>query len=210
MKRIYFVRHGQTAINALPLTHSSPENPLNEKGHAQAEFIAERCSKLPIEALISSPYERARQTAGHIKEKTGLTPVESDLFGECRFISSYFDKTRTEESEAALAEIIAHWGEDFHVADEENFADIFMRARKALDFLVARPEQNIGVVTHGLFLRQLVGVGLFGENYTPEISNVFLKSLDTINTGLTVMQYDENNSKHPWMLWVWNDHAHLG
>ncbi len=178
MKHVYFVRHGETDVNASPVIHSSPTNPLNERGHAQAEFIAARCTKLPLEVLISSPFTRARQTAEHIAQKTGLQPIESDLFGECQFISMYWDKPRSEESAHALKEINDHWGDpDFHVSDEENFKDINERAQKALAFLAIRPEEQIGVVTHGLFLRHIVGKALFGDLYTPEMSNIFVSLL---------------------------------
>jgi broad specificity phosphatase PhoE len=211
MKHIYLFRHGETEINASPVIHSSPDNPLSKKGHIQAEHIAERCTKLPLEVLLTSPYTRARETAEHISKKTGLQPVENELFHECEFISKYFSQPRTPESAALLKEIISHWGEkDFRVDDEENFHDIYTRATQALDALVALPEEHIGVVTHGLFLRHLIGVALLGDHYTPAISNIFARSMDNENTGMSVLRYKEDRPENPWMLWVFNDHAHLG
>jgi broad specificity phosphatase PhoE len=211
MKHVYLFRHGQTNINATQATHSSPSDPLSEKGRLQAEHIAERCAKLPLQVLVTSPYTRARETAGYISKKTGLEPIENPLVHECLFISKYFNQPRSAESAAALKEIIDHWGEKgFRVADEENYQDIYERATKALSSLAAMPHDHIGVVTHGLFLRHMIGVALIGENYTPTISSIFARSMDNENTGMSVLRYDEERPHNPWMLWVFNDHAHLG
>lgn len=173
--------------------------------------IAERCAKLPLEVLITSPYARARETAEFISKKTGLTPIENDSIHECLFLSKYFKQPRSPESAALLKEIIDHWGEkNFRVGDEENFEDICERATKALSFFISLPQEHIGVVTHGLFLRHLIGVAVLGKHYTPEISSIFARSMDNENTGMSVLRYRENMPENPWMLWVFNDHAHLG
>src|SRR3989338_8930696 len=69
-KIVYFVRHGQSADNVAPV-FQSPDSPLNEKGQQQAESIAQRVSKLSFDALIASPFERAKQTAEAIAKATG-------------------------------------------------------------------------------------------------------------------------------------------
>lgn len=211
MKTIYFVRHGETEINVHGLVHSHPSNRLTEKGRQQAEYIAERCSTLPLQLLVSSTYTRAEETAECISKKNGLELEKSDLFVECRFISKYWDKPRTEESRQAIKLIGEKWGTPgFRVDDEENFKDVIRRAGAALEFLSHKSEEHIGVVTHGLFLRNLVARALFGASLTPKESNVFAYSLDMANTGLTVFHYNEKEIERPWKLWIWNDHAHLG
>jgi broad specificity phosphatase PhoE len=121
MKRIYFVRHGESEANVSD-NHSGPLTPLTPRGHEQAAFIAERCSRLHLDTLITSTYVRAMQTAKYIAEKTGLNPIESDLFVENRFVSASFGKPRsTPELIEAMQKIVDHWGAPgYHAADEEN------------------------------------------------------------------------------------------
>lgn len=210
MKKIYFVRHGETEVNATQLTHSSPTNPLSEKGRQQAEFIATRMSKLPLEALITSIFTRAKETAEAISKKTGLPAEPSELFGEALFISKYWDQPRTPESLLAYKNIYAHWGvPGYHEGNEENFEEVIERADKALSFLAQRPETHIGVVTHGLFLKTLLARALFGKDVTPKEQTAFAVGLLTQNTGLTIMNYTPEGETL-WQLWTWNDHAHLG
>ena len=213
MKTIYFVRHGETNANVGDL-HGSASDLLTEKGHEQAKFIAERCTKLPLEALIVSPFERTKQTAHYITERTGLVSEECDLFIENRFVTKYESRPRLEEGEAkqALDLITKNWGTPgYHVGDEKNFEELISRTNKALAFLAARKEEHVAVVTHGAFLRNMIGVAMCGELFTPEISNVFYRSLRVMeNTALSVFTFDETKQENQWSLKIWNDHAHLG
>lgn len=211
MKYFYFVRHGESESNVGDF-HSGSSTPLTQKGREQAQAIAERCASLPLEALIVSTYIRTKQTAEYIIAKTGLKPEESNLFTENRFISAFEGKLREDpESQAALKLVMENWGKPgFHVADEENFDDIRVRAAAALEFLANRKEQHVGIVSHGGFLRNVVGQALFAEQFDARVSNIFYHSLHVMeNTALTVMTYDEENAAYPWRLVVWNDQAHL-
>jgi broad specificity phosphatase PhoE len=210
LKYVYFVRHGESVGNVGNL-HSHPDQELTETGHKQAAFIAERCSKLPLQALIASTYTRAQQTAHYISEKTGLSIESSDLFVECKFLSKHWAKPSDDpEAQAALQQIFDNWGKPgYRLGDEENFEDVSSRADAALQLLAERPEEHVGVVTHGLFLRNLVARALFGKELTAQQANVFYWSFRTKNTGLTILLHDEAKKPLPWTLWVWNDHAHL-
>jgi broad specificity phosphatase PhoE len=70
-KTIYFVRHGQSEHNVSPV-FQSPDSTLSEIGKKQAEAIAKRLSKLQFETLITSTFDRAKETAGLNNEKTRL------------------------------------------------------------------------------------------------------------------------------------------
>jgi len=74
MKRIYFVRHGESESNAGGI-RSGPDTPLTQRGYEQAEQIARRCANLPVEVLISSSMLRAQETAKIISEKIGKTDI---------------------------------------------------------------------------------------------------------------------------------------
>jgi broad specificity phosphatase PhoE len=97
-----------------------------------------------------------------------------------------------------------HWKHD----DEESFHEIKARAEACLQFLEQHPAQRICVVTHGAFLRILVGTMVFREHYSkPHFLDMF-GGLLTSNTGVT---YARNIiPERGWQVVSWNDSAHLG
>lgn len=210
-KIVYFVRHGQSADNVAPV-FQSPDSPLSEKGQQQAESIAQRVSKLSFDALIASPFERAKQTAEAIAKATGKKAEYSELFVE-RIKPSYINgKPYTDEKANNLWR---EWEKSLHTPgqrteDGENFDDLVARASEALTFLQNRTEKSLVVVTHGYFLRTIVARVLLGELLSGETFRNIQRTAAMENTGLTVLQYRESFEEKPaWRLWIYNDHAHL-
>lgn len=210
-KVVYFVRHGQSFDNARPVFQST-ESPLNELGERQALLIANRVSKLEFDRLISSPTLRARQTAEAISEKTGR-PIEfSELFVERRKPKAIEGKPYTDFK---ANKIWREWDASLYlpgvkIKDGESFDTINERAGKALDFLEARPEQKLVVVTHGFFLQTVLAKVLFGDKLDGDLLRRF-KSLTSVeNTSITVLRYEDAFEEEPcWRLWTLNDHAHF-
>lgn len=73
---IFIVRHGETDGNASRLIQS-PETPLNARGIAQAEALAERLAREGVTHIFVSDYARARMTADAVHRATGA-PLEVD------------------------------------------------------------------------------------------------------------------------------------
>lgn len=211
-KKIYFVRHGESVANATRV-HSSGVTPLTDRGHAQAETIAERAMKLPIEIIVASTMTRAQETAQHIADKTGRVIKSSDLFTEGRNASEIIEKPAGDPEVARIQKII---DDNFYqnlpkYSDEEDFGEVKIRALKALAYLEEMPDENILVVTHGWFLAVLVSVAIYGKDVSPRECATFVERAHMENTGVTIIGYDnEKYSPWPWWMWVWNDHAHLG
>ncbi len=73
MPLILLIRHGENDfVKTGKLAGRLPEVHLNEKGRQQAAELAEALGKLPIQAIYSSPLERARETAAPLAAKLGL------------------------------------------------------------------------------------------------------------------------------------------
>lgn len=71
---LLLIRHGETTWNAeQKLPGQLPGISLNEKGREQTARLAEALSAIPISAIISSPLERARETAEIIGKGRNLT-----------------------------------------------------------------------------------------------------------------------------------------
>jgi probable phosphoglycerate mutase len=211
-KTVYFVRHGQSLAN-VSAVFQGPDSPLSETGHSQARRIAERVSKLSCEALISSPFRRAGETAAAIARETGLVPEYSKLFVERLKPSSINGRPFNDEDARA---IWMEWERSLYtlakrVEDGENFADLIARADNALTFLRDRKEASLAVVTHGFFLRTVVARAVLGGVLSAEVFKRFQRVASMENTGLTVLRYHQAFDEEPdWRLWIYNDHAHLG
>jgi probable phosphoglycerate mutase len=73
---IHLVRHASHAIVGSTLCGRMPGVNLSEEGRWQAEWLAQRLGREAIQALQSSPRERARQTAEPVAARLGL-PLET-------------------------------------------------------------------------------------------------------------------------------------
>jgi broad specificity phosphatase PhoE len=213
-KTIYFVRHGQTAGNVAGQTLSS-EAPLNEHGHTQAQFVAKRALQLDFGRIISSDYCRAKQTAEAIAGTTGKPLEFSELFREYRRPSEFWGRMSKEDSEvfAGYKAIEKHFFDpDWHYSDEENFFDLKRRGQAALQFLLDHEEEKILVVSHANFLRNLLGLMLRGDTYSPQDYLDIETTFSINNTSITVayQHYYWRRDITSWTLGSWNDDAHLG
>ena len=83
---LLLVRHGNTSTTGKLLPGRAPGLHLAESGMRQAERAGERIAELKrVDAIYTSPLERARETAAPIAKATGLKPrVERGLL-ECDF-----------------------------------------------------------------------------------------------------------------------------
>ncbi|MDM8126638.1 histidine phosphatase family protein [Mediterraneibacter glycyrrhizinilyticus] len=80
MGYFYFTRHGQTVWNVENKICGVTDIELTERGHQQAEELAERIVRegIHIDEIICSPLMRAAVTAQHIAEITGI-PMRVEL-----------------------------------------------------------------------------------------------------------------------------------
>lgn len=211
-KTVYLVRHGQSVGNVEPV-FQAPNSPLSDRGRNQAESIARRVSRLSAEALIASPFQRAKETA-EIIAKVFKKQIEfSDLFIERVKPTSINGKPYTDEK---VNTIWREWEKSLYtpgmrVEDGENFDDLIVRADRALEFLEGRKEQTLVVVTHGYILRTIVARVLLDGALSAEAFKNFQHSTVMENTGITALRYHSVLEDVPhWRLWIYNDHAHLG
>ena len=83
---VLFVRHGQTPTTGKVLPGRAKGLHLAPRGEQQAEEAAGRIAQLPrVDALYTSPLERARETAAPIARATGRPAVVERGLLECDF-----------------------------------------------------------------------------------------------------------------------------
>jgi broad specificity phosphatase PhoE len=68
MAKIMLIRHGETDWNVKEIFRGQMDVPLNETGISQAKLLAEYLKDIQIEAIYSSPLQRALRTADIIAD----------------------------------------------------------------------------------------------------------------------------------------------
>ena len=75
MNRFVLIRHARTDVAGHRLTGRRPGVHLNEAGYAQAEYLPQRLRHVRLDAVHTSPRERARETAAPLARARSLEPV---------------------------------------------------------------------------------------------------------------------------------------
>ena len=207
MKIVYFVRHGSTEGNERG-AYQHVHTPLSELGRRQAEFVARRFERIPVDIVITSDMERAAETGRCIAERNKLPIVFDPLFQEILRPTIIRGTGRdTPEALEMMRFLAENWTNAcVKHSDEENFFDLKKRALTALEHLAERLERTLLVVTHGTFVCMLLCCMMAGEEVSPRLFDHIHHFLVLKNTALSVCEYE--NGK--WQLVIWNDHAHLG
>ena len=86
-KKVYFVRHGESQWNVEDKICGVTDSSLTEKGHQQAVDTGNTILRLGIQAdmILHSPLQRAKDTAQHISEITGIPMKEEPRLIEQAF-----------------------------------------------------------------------------------------------------------------------------
>ncbi|MBQ6289195.1 MAG: histidine phosphatase family protein [Clostridia bacterium] len=155
----YFVRHGETVWNVENKICGATDSPLTEKGHQQAIETGKKILAEGIHAdlILYSPLSRAKDTARHISEITGIPMQEEPRLFEQRF-GKYESTPRN--------------GEEFHEAKQqflnryeggESMFQIAQRIYNLLDDL-KKDSRDYILVAHN-------GIARVVESYFREMTN---------------------------------------
>jgi phosphoserine phosphatase len=215
-KTIYFFRHGQSEgnirhINSTDEDIHPAEQHLTELGQEQAHKLAKRIVNFKLEVLLSSTLTRSRETTEIIGQHNDYNIEYSDIFIERQKPSSIIGKLRSDElvlaTEKAWKHSLFNSGEQ--VEDGDSYDTLIARADKALGLLQSRPEQNIGVITHGFFLNTVIMRAILGDTINPALYQRLHKQSWQDNTGMMVLQYSPEYPYTGWKVVVYNDYSHL-
>lgn len=212
-KIIYLVRHGQSAMNESGKRQGAAGS-LSEQGRKQANFVHERLAHSHVDIIITSPYERAKETASIINTHFNKKIIQCDLLKERRNPNEIIGQ---DANSPLVVEIMDKIDRSYHegnyrYSDEENFDDLKKRAGEALNFIKNRKEKHILCISHRIFLKLLTA---YIETAGTLTSHDFVK-LDLFNkvdnASLTVIQYSGFLSwrkKFPWKVLVFNDFGRI-
>jgi len=85
---VLLVRHGLTAGTGSVLTGRMPGIELDDRGRDQATAVGARLADVPLDAIISSPLQRCRETAAAIaaaRNGSQMAVTEDDRFAEVAY-----------------------------------------------------------------------------------------------------------------------------
>jgi probable phosphoglycerate mutase len=193
------VRHGSTEHSAARRFSGRNDLPLNDIGRAQAARLATRAFG-QVDAVVSSPLPRARQTAEPIAAALGR-PVEIvDGFVETDF--GVWEGLTFADAMEVDGTLLRSWQGRIDLAPPggETFADVGERVERARDELVtAHPDQTVLVVSHVTPIKWLVCRAL----EAPPVA-LFRLHLDTASVSVVDYYADGNRS-----VTLVNDTSHL-
>jgi probable phosphomutase (TIGR03848 family) len=84
MTTFYLIRHGLNDWVDRKLAGWLPGVHLNDRGQDQVERLARRLSRVGLDAIVSSPLDRAQETAAPLAAKAGLNVEISEAVGEIK------------------------------------------------------------------------------------------------------------------------------
>jgi broad specificity phosphatase PhoE len=162
---IHLARHGQTAYNAEGRFQGHLPVPLDETGLTQAHALAEVVAGIEVRTLVCSPLLRARETAGVVAARIGLTPEEDARFTETDtgdWTGRSFAEIRAEDPEGFAR--FERSDPTFRYPGGESFAEQSDRVQAGLADLRAQPSVLPAlVVCHRGVIRLALAVALGDE-----------------------------------------------
>ena len=152
--QIILVRHGETMANKAQLVLGTSDVPLTELGRGQAKAAAQKISLLEPSPtiLFSSPYQRAKETAGYISNVIGLNPIFIDGLKEMN--SGEMEGIKASKMVDKYPEYMKNWRRDHSTARPpggETLEEVHSRAWKSILNIFNEYDEPLVVVVAHLF-----------------------------------------------------------
>lgn len=182
--KIILIRHGETAWNAERRLQGHLDIPLNAEGERQARLLAGALAAEPIDLIVSSDLQRARQTAQAVATLRGMPlQIEPGLRERC--YGGFEGLLYSEIEQRFPAEFAAWQARDVDAILPtgkncgESFRQFYARATTAiLGLAQAHAGQTIAMVAHGGVLECAYRMALDLPLETPRDFKVFNASIN--------------------------------
>jgi len=198
IKRVVFIRPGETDWNRDERHQGNVAIPLNEHGRQQARRLANYIRNMGITALYTSDTKRALETAELLAERLGFTPIVDARLRE-REIGLWQGLTKNEMETwypADYAKLRAD-PQGYAVPGGESRADVQKRMVAFFEELQQKEQgETVGIISHTTAIHELL------EVLTPGRSS---DDIIVTNTSVTTIRHDTAG----WSLITSNDISHL-
>lgn len=157
---VTLVRHGQTERSATGTYSGRLDVALTDTGREQAQHTAQQLAQAGIDAVVTSPLERARDTAQAIADAAGVPLTVDERLTEVDY--GPFEGLDREGARARFGEDFERWRADpfgAPVPGMEPLPDALARARAATGDVLAAHEHPVIVGHQGILRIVLVALG---------------------------------------------------
>jgi broad specificity phosphatase PhoE len=137
LSTIYLVRHGETILNAGGVLRGHLDPPLNPAGRLEAEALARALGHVGPTLIVSSPLERARETARFIASECRV-PVEVE--------NRLMDRDYGPFAGHPQEEVEEQYGSLEMAPEVEASAMVLARAAATMDEVAGRLDGRVGIV----------------------------------------------------------------
>ena len=199
MREILLVRHGETIWNVTEVFRGRLDVALNDNGRRQAELLSDYLAEQGIEAIYSSPLQRALQTAEPAARRCSL-----EIKVEPRLIDMDFGGWQglsLKDVKEKFAEVYQVWQdhpEKAVISEAESLNEVRDRAWTFVNELMGRHMGKVVLVTHRVVNKVLI-CAMLG------LDNTHFWNIQQDTCGITNFTYDHEKivmTKH-------NDTTHL-
>lgn len=200
MKRIYFIRHGESDWNKKKRVQGQKNTKLTEKGRKQAHLLGKKLNKLNIDIIYSSDLDRAKETSEIINEYINSELILSKMLREMNFgnwtgkLLQNIKENKKEDYNKWMT-----YPELVKFDSGESLEDVKKRMNKFFkEILKNDMYKDIAIVSHGSTIKMGIIALLKAENS-------LYKNMSIHNTSLTVIELRDYNN----VLLRFNDTSHL-
>lgn len=173
--RLLIIRHGESEADILKVHEGRADFPLTPCGHRQAEAMAKSVSaQYKVDRIYCSTLTRARQTAAHLSEATGVVPEQDERLME--FDNGLVAGLSHEEANEKYP-LIQNLPLHASVYEQESALEFRFRAEYMLSKILSENAEDatVAIVAHGGTINQLIRALL----RLPADSDCFFNTGDT-------------------------------
>ncbi len=153
--KLLVIRHGESEADLLDVHEGRADFALTERGHRQAEAMAKYiANNYNISKIYASTLTRAKQTAGHLSEKTGIPIVfDENLMEFNNGLLAGLPRAVVREKYPEIPDLPI----DKAVYGQESQVEFRQRAENALSRVIreSQADETIAIVSHGGMINQL-------------------------------------------------------
>lgn len=198
VKRIIFIRPGETEWNRQGKQQGWVASPLDVRGVQQAEKLAKVVPSIGVGAIYSSDLVRAKQTTEILARKLGLTPVYDERLRE-RSVGNWQGLTLNEIRDWYSREYAALQADpdQFRIPGGESRLDVEKRMKAAIvDILAASSNETIAIISHTTAIKMCVRM----------LAGTDVEFNFVTNTSVTTLSRTESST---WRVIAVDDTLHL-
>jgi len=201
-KTILLVRHGTTTFNETDHLQGRIDNPLNHKGRDEAARLAARLKGENLDAIFSSPLQRAIETATIVNNFHDLPLTLVPEFSEINL--GEWEGLKYSNVREQFPDIHQHWinDPDFPIPGGESFSTVCARTRTGLERILQDDCKHILITGHASVNRAILGNLL-------QLSPASARMFRTGNAALSRLLLLENSRRQWTVVDFWNNTSHL-